>query len=82
MSARYLGTVTSSASDGLGGWEASRHGRRSASKLPMPPGRSSRTRKLTVLDEEIRVAAVGGVASRALVGRKSRVAQLPPRVRM
>jgi hypothetical protein len=64
--------------DGLGGWEASRHGRASASKLPVPPGLSGSTVKLSVLEDEFRMATVGRVASCALVGWKIRCRPAPP----
>jgi hypothetical protein len=46
----------------------------SASQPPMPPGRSRRALKLTVLEDEFCVPAIGPVASCALVGRKTGVA--------
>jgi hypothetical protein len=42
----------------------------SASKLTIPAGLSGTTVKLTVLEDEIRVTAIGRVGSCALVGRK------------
>jgi hypothetical protein len=41
-------------------------------KLPIPPGLSHSTLKLTVPEDEFRVAAIGRVASCARVGRKIR----------
>jgi len=43
-----------------------------ASTLPIPTGISRGTLNLTLLEGEIRVAAIGRVASYALVGRKNR----------
>jgi hypothetical protein len=43
---------------------------RRALTLPVPPGRSDGTLNLTVPEDEFRVAALGRVASSALVGRK------------
>jgi hypothetical protein len=61
-----------------GDGKASRHGREQVPRsLPVPPGLSRSTLKLTVLEDELRVAPIGRVASHALIGGKLR-APTPP----
>jgi hypothetical protein len=48
-----------------------------ASKLPIPLDLAGKPLNLTALEEYFRIAAIGRVAQRALVGRKSDVANTP-----
>jgi hypothetical protein len=59
---RPSSTVSLTGPDGLRGWEASRHGRRSASTLPIPVGLSDPTLKLTVLEDGQYHSVVAAVA--------------------
>src|SRR5258708_39082062 len=67
-----LGTVKLSGARVLGRWEASRHGRCSASKLPIPLGLPRSTLNLTVLQDRRRQTLTGSSGVVILTARTPR----------